>query len=841
MTRTTQSRKIQYIATLVAAQLTVGALAQQAPTTSPATQAVNGNERLSKQNGNLVLNFQEVEIASVLNELSSAAGFIVVNDRDVRPTGRITLISKQPISSEEAVALLNTVLRNNGYAAIQQDRILKIVNKDAAKRLNIPVRSGNDPAKIANTDELITQVIPLRYADATQLKNDLQPLVSTEADFTGNASSNALVITDTSANVRRLVQIVAALDTSLSGSVEVRVFQLKFANATDAARLVEDVFGDLDASRPQQNAGDAGGGGGGGGGGNRGGFGGGGFGGGGFGGGGFGGGGGQQRRNNANNTNRLGKVSAGADPRTNSIVVTGPADLLVEVERVIKDLDNNPASEEAVFVYKIKNGQSANIEQVINGLFNGTSVNRSNASTSGVNQLQQYRQNNSRTSSTTGGGGNRTTGGFGGGGGGGGFGGGGGGLGGNNQNRTGGGFGGFGGGGNNNNRLSANSQQSASDLAGKVSIIADTDSNSLLIRTAPVNFPRVKQILDELDRPVQQVLIKVLLAEVSHDNGSDIGAEISGLNLRSRTSPTITNTITGTKTGTNASGATVTETNSSVQTIPSATNVLGASGGGGFNIPVTGANATGLVVQLLENNFQATIRALETTGKLDVLSRPYILASDNQIASITVGEEVPFITRTQVTDNGTLNNTIEYRDIGILLDVIPHINPDGLVIMDVAPEISTLGSEQVPISNNVFAPTIKKRSAESRVAVKSGQTVVIGGLMEDRMTESVDKVPFLGDIPILGEAFKRTIKSKTKTELLIFLTPHVAVNPDALTDMSKQETDGTKLTPKAIGPGVYDEHQQGMRRGETARPEPGDNSDSRIGEDGIKFTPENKK
>src|SRR5690606_27350645 len=204
-----------------------------------------------------------------------------------------------------------------------------------------------------------------------------------------------------------------------------------------------------------------------------------------------------------------------------------------------------------------------------------------------------------------------------------------------------------------------------------------------------------------------------------------------------------------------------------------------------FNIPTEGAAATGVVVQVLEEDFSAAVRALETDGKLDVLSRPYILASDNQVASITVGQEVPFITNSRVTDEGGIVNTITYDDIGILLDVIPHINKEGLVILDVAPEISALTGTTVPISETVDAPVFAKRSALSRVAVPSGNTIVIGGLMEDRKTQTITKVPFIGDLPIIGEAFKRREITGAKTELLIFLTPHVAATPEALRPMSE--------------------------------------------------------
>ena len=266
--------------------------------------------------------------------------------------------------------------------------------------------------------------------------------------------------------------------------------------------------------------------------------------------------------------------------------------------------------------------------------------------------------------------------------------------------------------------------------------------------------------------------LKVLVAEVTHDDSADLGLDFSILNRRP-----------------NGQGNTI------------SSNLGNAS------------QTTGLVISMLEDKLNVTLHALATTGKLDVLSRPYILASDNQLASITVGNEVPFITNTRITDTGQQINTIQYQDVGIILNVTPHINPDGLVIMDVSPEISQLTGTTVPISAGVSAPVIAKRSAESRVGVKTGQTIVIGGLMEDRKTSTVLKIPLLGDIPLLGAIFSRTQVTKSKTELLIFLTPHVAQQPDLLQEATEQEKQGLQLAPKAVGPGKFDEHLNGLDRG----------------------------
>ena len=321
------------------------------------------------------------------------------------------------------------------------------------------------------------------------------------------------------------------------------------------------------------------------------------------------------------------------------------------------------------------------------------------------------------------------------------------------------------------------SVRATSELTGEVIVVADNDTNSLLVSTASKYREQVTKIIEELDRPVPQVLIKVLVAEVTHDRTNDFGADWSVLDTR-------------------ASGKGLT-----------ASTVLG-------NVAAQ-ATSGGLAVNLMEDNLTATLHALSTEGKLDVLSRPYILASDNQLASITVGQEVPFITATQITDTGQQINTITYQAVGIILNVTPHINPDGAVTLDVAPQISAISATTVNIGNGIAAPVIDNRSASSRVTIRNGNTIVIGGMMQDQKTVTVNKIPLLGDIPYLGAAFSRTQTDLSKTELLIFITPHVAQQPDALKGMSQDEVKGTQIVPTSVYPGAFRDHMLGMKRGPT--------------------------
>jgi len=689
------------------------------------------------------MNFKDMPLETVLEQLSEMTGLIVV--KDVTVEGRISVISKQPMNVDEALVLLNAVLKEKGYVGIRTGRILKLVKLEEAKKRNIPVRTGNDPAHIADTDEVITQVIPVKYIDAAQLKKDFTPLIATYADLSANAGSNTLIMTDTSSNIKRVVEIIRAMDQQSTVVTEVKVFQLKYANSASAARLINEIFKDDDQQQNQRNQQQR--------------FGPGGF----FGGpggggrGGRGGGGENQAENSDEQAQRVKKVQASADERTNAVVVSASPDVLPLVAQVIKELDSNPAEEQAVFHYRCKNAQAINLESVLNAVFGVTSgITRSATQTRTSAGVGTDVQRGASSQRATGGGATSNLGtgtGFGGTGGG----------------QFGGGFGGGNvGGGNNQGRRGAGAAAASGDLYGQVYTVADIDSNSLIILTASKNFDRVKKIIEELDKPVPQVFIKVLIAEVTHSKDTDVGVDASILN------------------------------NGAVVTALTDFGVSSATGG--------------LITKAIQGDFTATLKALDTVGKLEILSRPYILASDNQLSSITVGQEVPFIVSSRTTETGQTVNTIQYQDIGIILNVTAHINEEGLVILDVAPEVSSLTGNTVPISENVSAPVFAKRSAQSRVGIQDGKTIVIGGLMEDRKTETENGIPILRKIPGLGTLFRRKMTTKAKTELLIFLTPHVAQDPSQLKRMTEEEEARLRLVPTAVRPKAYPEHKEGMGR-----------------------------
>ncbi|HEX7010434.1 MAG TPA: type II secretion system secretin GspD [Phycisphaeraceae bacterium] len=675
------------------------------------------------------LNFQDAPIDTVLRYLSEVAGLVVVQSAPLE--GRISVVSRQDLSTDEAIAVLNSVLREKGMAAVRAGRTLKVMPLAQAKKSSIPVRVGADPSQIEPTDEVITQVIPIRNAAAPQLIQDLAPLISSEADVTANANSNVVVITDRSANIRRLVEIIAALDTTIAAVADVRVVPLRYANATEAARLANEIFGEGNASSRQprsrqeairsfrarwRNNGES-----------------------------------SSTSSNDPNQRVEAQFNASADQRTNTVVIAGAPQMLDVVEGVLKELDANPTADQGVMVYSVRHGQAANMASVLSALFQTSSTSTATGASGSQTPLRTRGSMDRRFGGDTDAQAPGTP-----------------------QGQTSQGQGdrgprtrlidairqGLGA------DLSPESIESATDLIGQVHVVADGDTNSLLVVTSPLNFDRVRAIIAELDRPVPQVLIKVLIAEVTHSDSLDLGAEFSVLNLPD---------------------------NSQLFT--------------DFGVDVA---TGGIVYRLLEQDVQATLRALEEVGKLEVLSRPYVLASDNQTATITVGSEVPFIRNTRLTETGQTINTIQYDDVGIILNVTPHISPDGLVSMEVAPEISAISGETVPISETVDAPVIEKRSAQTRVAIRDGQTIVIGGLMEDQKNATISKVPLLGDIPLVGVLFQRQETEKRKTELLIFLTPVVAAQPEALGGISQHEVEGVEIVPHAVEPGRYQKHMEQM-------------------------------
>jgi general secretion pathway protein D len=338
----------------------------------------------------LRLNFRGASLDQVLNYLSEAAGFIIV--LDAQPRGRVDVFSNTPVTKEEAVNLLNQALKKNGYAAIRNGRTLTIVPRDEAKIHDIPVYVGGDPDSIPKTDEIVTQIIPVRFVEVAQLVKDIQPLVSTQTTMTANESGNEIVITDTQANIHKVAEIIRAIDAGAEDVTVVRVFRLNYADPSEMSDLLVNLFPDDSrsggSSAPVQFGG--------------------------FGGfrsffrgGGMGGApGGSSGSNNSNQRiKKRARVVAVADPRTSSLVVSAAKDLMDQITEVINELDSNPAKKKNVRVFKFDNADPQQAMQVLQDIFqkSGTQNSRNSANQNSIltqRSLQSGQYNSSSSGSS---------------------------------------------------------------------------------------------------------------------------------------------------------------------------------------------------------------------------------------------------------------------------------------------------------------------------------------------------------------------------------------------------------------------------------------------------------
>jgi len=336
-------------------------------------------------------------------------------------------------------------------------------------------------------------------------------------------------------------------------------------------------------------------------------------------------------------------------------------------------------------------------------------------------------------------------------------------------------------------------------IENEVVVVPEPVSNSLILSATPRYFEEIEELIEDLDAQPPQVMIQVLIAEVDLDDTEELGVELGLQDSLLFDRSLLSDIITTTTTTQTAAGQVANELIQSTTLAPGFNfnnETLGNNGsptslatrektaGQGLTNFATGRINSelgygGLVLSASSESVNILIRALRQTRRLRVLSRPQVMTLDNQPAFIQVGERVPRITSTQITQNAVINS-VELENVGLILGVTPRVSPDGTVVMEVDAEKSALGpiADGIPVSildtgEIVRSPVIDTTTAQTTVSATDGQTIVIGGLITKRNEEIHRKVPLLGDIPILGRLFRFDSSMDLRTELLIVLTPRV--------------------------------------------------------------------
>ena len=310
------------------------------------------------------------------------------------------------------------------------------------------------------------------------------------------------------------------------------------------------------------------------------------------------------------------------------------------------------------------------------------------------------------------------------------------------------------------------------ELEGGVRITADKATNSLIVIASPNDYQTLVEVIKKLDIRRRQVYVEALVMEINLDKGRDLGVEFRG----------------AVETGTN--GAVLGGTNFDFQ---GNLNALLASLATGNPLLFSG---TGLIAAGIAGNvvlpdgteipaITAVLRAAQSRDNVNVLSSPHLLTLDNKEAEIIIAENIPFITSQSRDSTNLANviNTVERKDVGIILRITPHIHESEFVNLEIYQESSAVKGDTL-LALSTVGPTTTKRSAKTSVLVKNGDTVVIGGMMQETFNRLERKIPLLGDIPLLGNLFKFQSVSRKKTNMLIFLTPHVITNPADMTKVT---------------------------------------------------------
>jgi general secretion pathway protein D len=292
---------------------------------------------------------------------------------------------------------------------------------------------------------------------------------------------------------------------------------------------------------------------------------------------------------------------------------------------------------------------------------------------------------------------------------------------------------------------------------GQTTIVPDQATNSLVVRTAPPNFPVLQETIDRLDVRPAQVLLEVLIAEVSLGNATQYG-----INWRLFTQELVTGDstrgITGLVGGPNFGDS-----------------ALGSLGGLGLRVVSMGASV----------DVRAIIQALASRTNVKVLSTPRILALNNEEARILVGSEVPFTQSTRTGLDVVVDQTVQFRNVGTQLTIVPTVNKDRYVTFRILQEVSSLTAQTIQAALN--APVISTREVETSAIVRSGSTIIIGGLIGESEQLIQSGVPILQDIPILGALFRNRGKSQSRSELAIFVTPHVVLDDAQADSLLRQQ------------------------------------------------------
>ena len=658
---------------------------------------------------NIVFNFDNADVEVVIQAAAEIVGFNYV----LAPAARgrkVTVQTIGKIANNDVFNVLLTILDVNGLAAVKSGNLYRIIPKEGAPQSSIRTVVGREADPSRSGDEVLTQLIPLQYISAADAVNLLRPFVPQQGGISAHRETNLLIITDTAANIRRVLDIVKLVDVEVAVD-ELQIIPLRHSDAQELAQLLNQMF----------------------------------------------------------STGRLrtgvGAVAPGAptpppplpgapvppaippspttptadrplivaERRSNSLVIHARKAEMDTIRKLIEKLDVDIYGGQRVFIYFVENTKAKDLAATLDAIYG-------RPGRTGVQTTQP------RVPSQTPGGlppGGLTTP--------------------PPLPPIGPGAAPF--------PFGPAPLGEAAAVITDLRFIADEVTNAIIITTYPRLWRDIEETIKKLDRMARQVLIEVLAAEVTLTDDTKLGIEWA---LRSGKF-TFTNTQ-------NPAGA--------LPSLPPTSIIPGAGSLGGGTVLPVGFNMFTFVAK----EFIAALNALASENKVNVLSSPSIMTSENKKAIINVSTSVPIVTSQQVpvsaggSTGNSITQAVEYKDAGIILTVTPRIGEQGTVALDIKQEVNEVGAPEPPPINS---PRFTKREAETSVVLLNNQTLVLGGLIQNKRTFIRTGIPLLNRIPVLGYLFGATEEKIEKTELLLLVTPRVvgtAVDAARVTEQMKRIT-----------------------------------------------------
>jgi general secretion pathway protein D len=634
----------------------------------------------------IVLNFDNADIETVIHAASEIVGFNYVLAPDVR--GKVTVQTSGRIATEDVFGVLLAILEVQGFTAVKAGNLYKIIRIEGARERAVPTIVGPNADPARTTDEVITQIVPVRYANVNDLSTLMRPLVSTRGNLIAHRETNILVITDAASNVRRLLEIVNLVDVEVAVE-ELQIIPIRYADAGDLANILNQLFstGRVRSATPSAP--------------------------------------GVSvpvppvAPPTAPGTLRPPTAPAAPDTsgsverpplivaerRSNSLIVHARRQELETIRRLITQLDINIYSGRRVFIYYAENAKAKDLAATLNAIY-GARETVPTAAPSPATRTPGQPPSPPPPAPASGPGAP---------------------------------LGGIGGEGL---------------VEGQVRFIADETTNAVIVTTFPRNWAEIEATIRQLDRMPRQVLIEVLVAEITLSDDFRFGVDWA---LRTP--------IRAAQQAINPDTPTITAPSTS---IPPAVALALPAGG-----------LTALAFQASE--FFAMLNTLASDNRVNVLSSPHVMTTENKKAVINVSDSIPIVTSQQVPIGGTVQQTapnttsvvgtqsVEYRDAGVILTVTPRIGEKGTVALDVKQEVNDIGAAEPPTGSR----RIIKREAETSVVLVNNQTLILGGLIRERTALEDRGIPLLKDIPLIGYLFGAKVRTIQKTELVIVITPRV--------------------------------------------------------------------